>query len=1304
MSILQANGAGLGGAGDPGGALAGGGGFSYPHTVSQSLRLNGTNANLSINFGSSSTSTAKRTFSTWIKTCDDTFSSYDHIFGAGSSNIDGFGFSSGSKLEILRLGANTYTGTRVIRDTTAWYHLFFSWDSTNSMYLFYVNGELDSSGNANAALTKLGNSGNTNTIGKRSNAGQYIDGYLAETVFLDGYIANVTDFGEYSNGIWVPKDISDAGFTYGNNGFYLTYKSSDLNTSGSSIADPYGSATNQSNNTFADNSGQGNHWTINNITADDIVPDSPTNNWCILNLLDSHAASTYNDGNLTFKDGGGDGANAHSTMVIPEISDTDTYYAEVRVNAAGYAWGITPVRYSGAHTNTDRTGMLTVYYNGRRYNGSTAVDAANYDYCTPAVGDIFGIKAGNGKLEFFQNGTSLGDAFTSLSGTYKFGCWAVGAAGTGITWNFGQDSTFSNQETAGTTTDKNGRGLFNDAEAANNIALCAANIAKPTIGPESNHNSDYYSEPITYTGTGYQQHIGSGGLQHPQDVTTISNSLRLNDDDTSYLSVTYSDAGTSTAIGTFSFWVKRGELGGSQDNIYFEASGYGGIQFRSDKLSLNSFDSNNTQVIVQSDTTIKDTSKWYHCVVAINGTNGTVKFYIDGVETSQTVSVGSLVSGRSWDVLSYDSRYNFYISSTSSANCWDGYLADYYYIDGQELDATSFGQLGSNGYWIPKTYSGTYGDNGFHLDFSDNSTASALGTDSSGNANNFSVTSVETTDQMGDSPTQNFVTLGYPGRDHTGSPAIREGNLQAYDSSTAAGRTAVKIPKTGKWYFEAKVTSGAGVRFGVADESVSPNVTNFMGTAGTVAGNYYVNSNSSGTSINAATGAALDGGSSTFSGTILTKPVGVFVNMDDREISFLCDRGSGLETIGPFTLSHDELHAGYNMNGDEVTFNFGQDSTFAGNELTGGSNASDANSAGSFFYTVPTDALALMDDNFPVDGIDAPDMVWIKNRSNARHGILYDTIRGPNNDLRPNGQAAEDATVTNQLLSFDKQGFTVGEKNNINGNKETIVAWTWKAGGVPTVDNSAGAGAVPTAGSVKIDGANMTGTLAGTIAATRLSANTTAGFSIVGYTGTGSAATVAHGLSSAPEMVVVKQRSGSSTANWFVYHKDAQTSGAKVFYFNLTNGPATSTPIFNNTQPTDTVFSLGTGNSNNAHPYIAYCWHSVEGFSKVGDYNGTGNAQGGFVYTGFRPALVIIKAATGSTDWCFYDSQRLGYNVDNNLLRPCAGTAATEQTDDDVDFVANGFKFRRNSTNFNPTSAVLYLAFAEAPFKYANAR
>jgi len=337
-----------------------------------------------------------------------------------------------------------------------------------------------------------------------------------------------------------------------------------------------------------------------------------------------------------------------------------------------------------------------------------------------------------------------------------------------------------------------------------------------------------------------------------------------------------------------------------------------------------------------------------------------------------------------------------------------------------------------------------------------------------------------------------------------------------------------------------------------------------------------------------------------------------------------------------------------------------------------------------------------------------PDLHWLKIRTGeAKSHMITDAVRGVGKYLQSDGTSAE-LTDAQTVTSFDTDGWSfgaTGSSNQYNYNGRTYVAWNWKAGGTPTATNSAGAGATPTAGSVKIDGSNLGSALAGTIPATKISASTTAGFSISTYTGNGSAgATVGHGLAVAPQLVMVKRRDNAN--NWAVGQAENSSynwTGA----MKLDAAEAWSADNrWNNTPPTSSVFSLSSDVSvnNNTSLFVAYCWHSVEGYSKIGVYTGNGNADGTFIYTGFAPAYVIRKRTNGANAWPINDTARNPYNLANYVV--LANTSAAEgSTDNQIDFLSNGFKLRAIDAHGNASGGIyLYMAFAENPFKYANAR
>ena len=304
-----------------------------------------------------------------------------------------------------------------------------------------------------------------------------------------------------------------------------------------------------------------------------------------------------------------------------------------------------------------------------------------------------------------------------------------------------------------------------------------------------------------------------------------------------------------------------------------------------------------------------------------------------------------------------------------------------------------------------------------------------------------------------------------------------------------------------------------------------------------------------------------------------------------------------------------------------------------------------------------------------------PDLIWFKRRDSGAQHSLFDAVRGVTKGLASNATDAE-STISDALTSFDSDGFTLGSDsgNYINFNSATYAAWNWKANG---------------SGS-----SNGNGSISSTV-----SANTTAGISIVTFTGTGSNATVGHGLGAVPKCMWVKGR-GNATA-WNIYH--ASLGANKHLNFDSTDAEQSYTNRFNDTDPTSTVFTIGTDAETNPSggTMVAYCFAEKTGFSKFGSYTGNGNANGSFVYTGFKPAFVIIKNTGASQNWTMNNNKSLGYNPDNNILFP--NTTGAENTGDNIDLLSNGFKIRWDDAVNNDGSATyIYMAFAEAPLVGSN--
>ena len=307
-----------------------------------------------------------------------------------------------------------------------------------------------------------------------------------------------------------------------------------------------------------------------------------------------------------------------------------------------------------------------------------------------------------------------------------------------------------------------------------------------------------------------------------------------------------------------------------------------------------------------------------------------------------------------------------------------------------------------------------------------------------------------------------------------------------------------------------------------------------------------------------------------------------------------------------------------------------------------------------------------------------PDWTWIKCRNRAEEHVVFDVIRGATKKIYPNLTAAE-ATEANTLTSFDSDGFSLGSAGLSNSTGDTFASWNWKANG---------------AGSANTDGSiNST-----------VSANTTSGFSIVSYTGTGANGTIGHNLGQAPDMIIVKRRDGAD--GWKVYH--SSRGATKYLQLHTTDAEGTLSSQWNDTEPTSSVFSVGTAgdiNGSGGRTYIAYCFAEKSGYSSMGQYTGNGNADGTFVYTGFKPAFVIAKDTSAVNNWRLFDNKRPAFNQTDKLLFPSLNSAETVNVSGSgaIDILSNGFKCKSSANGLNASgSTYIYMAFAEAPLVGTN--
>ena len=612
----------------------------------------------------------------------------------------------------------------------------------------------------------------------------------------------------------------------------------------------------------------------------------------------------------------------------------------------------------------------------------------------------------------------------------------------------------------------------------------------------------------------------------------------------------------------------------------------------------------------------------------------------------------------------------------------------------------------------------------------------SFGIDSSGNRNDLTPTDLVASDQLIDTPTNNFATFNPLFATGQATPSTyKEGNLEVVSPSGTDlnGMTegTIGIPSSGKWYWEHYTDNANYQLCGIASADF------LTGTAS----NVYMGFGESRGYMNSSGNKVGSGVYTAYGDTWTTGDIiGVAVDMDNGAIYFAKnntwqdsgDPTSGASKTGAaYTdlLTSSDFDSGIlpgwsDQNGgttDTTIGNFGQDSSFAGNKTAQGNGGAGED----FFYTPPTGFKALNTDNLSAPEIALPgenfntliwtgngatrsmtgvgfqpDLTWVKQRDGSEAHQLMDSARGADKYIQSN---VNEAQGTSGFTSFDSDGWTMTSNTAVNQDTKTYVGWSWEAGGAPTVDNSAAAGATPTAGSVKIDGSNLGSALAGSIAATRISANTETGFSIVTYEGTGNSGTdVAHCLSEAPNMIIIKNL---TTSAWVVGSTLLTNWGWKLV-LNTNAATVYHPEAFYGAAPSATFFRLGDADETNesGENFVAYCFHSVEGYSKVGSYDGNGNVDGSFIYTGFRPAFFLLKDIDGTGNWILYDNKRNGINETKQRLFPDEPDAEATGASG-IDFVSNGFKYRSTSADMNGNGTTyVYLAIAESPFKYSNAR
>ena len=794
----------------------------------------------------------------------------------------------------------------------------------------------------------------------------------------------------------------------------------------------------------------------------------------------------------------------------------------------------------------------------------------------------------------------------------------------------------------------------------------------------------------------------------PSGSYSVSKSLRFRSSASAYLNRTPASA-SNRKTWTWSGWVKLGNIGTVRQIFSSRptASPYALFYIFSDntiQFADNTLNTHTTSAV------FRDPSAWYHIVLTIDTTQATatnrVRLWVNGnIQTWGTTTAPTLNSDGQINTATAHS-----VGSSmpfSSTEYFDGYLSEVNFIDGQALTPSSFGTYDANGVWQPIKYSGSFGTNGFYLNFGNTTSTTTLGYDTSGNSNNWTVNNVSLTagstyDSMTDSPTVSSATVANyavlnPLMCGALSGPTNAGNLNTQGgSATWQSIQGTLAFSSGKFYYEATVLatdSTANIIVGAGTNQVGK-----AGLTGSFPGN---NAYSWGVQFGGTT-YKINNGTFTNIGTSYSFTTGdvLQVAVDVTNGNFWVGKNntwlvSGNPSTGANPLFTNVTGAVtaqvalYDSN-NQLACNFGQQ-PFAYTPPTGFNAlntynlptptiANGAQYMAATTYT-GTGATQTINDggNNTIGTTFQPDLVWIKSRSAATNNNLFDVLRGTTAYLSSNSTSAE-ATNANTLTAFGSTGFTVGSDASsigVNVNAATYVGWQWKANGTGV--------------------SNTNGSITSTV-----SANTTAGFSVVTYTGTGANATVGHGLGVAPSMIITKKR--SSTSDWGVYHTSL-TSAAYYLLLDTTAAQALGATYWNSTAPTSSVFSIGTADAVNISTatYVAYCWAAVSGYSAFGSYTGNGSADGPFVYANMRPRYVLIKRTDSTGDWYIWDTSRNTYNVVGEEL--LADTSGAGNTATDLDILSNGFKIRTTTAAINASSGTyVYAAFAENPFQNSRAR
>jgi len=1230
---------------------------------------------------------SKKVISVWVQRTG--FSSFGLIRGTNSTS-DRVGFGDNvldNQVYVVVNGKNLYSN-RSFRDI-GWYHYLVSFDLTQSLAVnkvkVYINGvDLDGSGGwqvdersgMSSSFGSFNSASVAQQIGRDGASSMYLKAYLAQYCELDGQ--------SIQSGDVATTDFYDT-FTFGTNGSqFIPKKNSDIAAlasaaGGNSFCLDFGDSSDLGNDISSNN----NDFTPTSMSSANQSVNTPSKVYPIVNVLTKvgSAASTLEEGNTkaTVNDNGG-------IVINPTLPFSGLWYFEINVttnsiwmpgigqqSAIGYnstaAWN---------NTTAETHVWLSDLSSGFNNNGSlTAYPTAN-----PTTGRFAVAWDGDNRALYF--GQISGSTITwTNSGDPTSGSSKTGAA-PGNWPTTGTDPLYFIVLGGGTSVmefdfdEDDWTGSTNRPAAAK--ALNSANLTAPDF-----QGIDYFDATL-YEGNGQNQRVGD--FVPFTDTYTVDKSAMFEEADKRYLSFTPSSGGDQKTF-TFSAWFKLTNGASGQRNTFLSSGTTGGKQAQinlmgdtSEKdINVNMYNGSSFLLNLNTDRAFLDESQWNHLVVAIDTRSAVtsankVKIYINGVQQS--------TNGTQLSTDDYDSHFNANVEhnigrQTNNAvgePSW--YLAETVMVEGSQLDPTSFGQVDtSTNRWVPKDVSGlTFGDEGWYLEyegtFNSGVAATGAGKDSSGNGNhwaeqNDSGSAWATTDQFTDTPSQNFDNLG--GRS-SGSPTISDGNTLA---TFAAGGKQIRSNfnlNAGKWYVESDIqatnnsasiglvpsrsatfTNGpgrdanGGISYETDGDVFSDNVQNATAEASFAAGDVIQ------MAIDMDAKKVYFGKNNTFGGDPAAGTGG-----HSLPASILSD-GAAVITLGNYSGSQSSTQQ----------INYGQFLNFDGGSTTNG-----------FKYTPPTGFQAVNQDNLDDTASKLTAWAWIKNRDASSDHMLFDRVRGVGKDIHSNSTNAE-ATNGNTVQRFLQRGVQVGNDSTVNTANNSFVLWQWLLG------DSATTGSTNSNGSLN----------------TSVIAADAGHFSVVSWTMSDPAAakTLGHGLSGAPELIIIKNRTDAGT-NWPVF---SEAAGNTKYQYLSTTAAAATFNMWQNTSPTSTVFSVSSNNeaSGSANDeMIAYCFRSVPGVCKVGEYTANNTTDNGpYVSLGFKPRWILFKGIDVVTTWTIYDSVREPFNVGDHIFSYANLNSADQAfAQNDIDMLSDGFKIKAD-TNNEPNkfsgNRYLYLAMAD---------